>query len=181
MKFNKNQLFKLKKALLQLGEVQTEEGVTLITDGDIGVGVEVFVNGDEGLTPATDGTYNSDGKIITVESGIITNIGEKVEETTQVIEETTEEEPVQEETTQVEEEIVEEIKEEVSNEEVIDVEALKARIKELEALVEELNKKMLEPVAEPVEEAMKKQEKTSKKQEMNYLAAIKKAREINRK
>ena len=33
MKFNKSQLMKLKKALLRLSEAQTEEGITLISDG----------------------------------------------------------------------------------------------------------------------------------------------------
>lgn len=196
MKFNKTQLFKLKKALLQLSEMATEEGVTLVVDDELGVGVEVFVNGDEGLVPASDGTYNWNGQVITVEGGVVTNIAEAnpVEETPTEEEEpaTVEEETAEEETpaeeqpteeTPVEEvpaevaETAEEIIEEVT-EEVVDVEALKTRIAELEALVEELNKKLEEPVAESVEEEMKKDEKPQK-QEMNYVAAIKKAREIN--
>ena len=42
MKFNKSQLMKLKKALLRLSEAQTEEGIMLITDGELEVGAEVF-------------------------------------------------------------------------------------------------------------------------------------------
>ena len=81
MKLDKNKLFKLKKALLSLEEIATEEGVTLITDNDMEVGVEVYVNGDEGLVPASDGEYTYNGKKITVEGGVITAIvDEAVEE-----------------------------------------------------------------------------------------------------
>lgn len=200
MKFSKAQLYKLKKALLKLSEIQTEEGVTLITDGDneLAVGVEVFVDGEEGLVPASDGDYNYNGQIITVEGGVISNIAEKpVEENTPEpeTEETPVEENAEEEETPAEEEekptteeedviteevveVAEEINEEVKNDEV-DVEALKSKIAELEALVEELKAKLAEPVAESVEEEMKKQEKqNTKKNEMDYMAAIKKAREI---
>ena len=194
MKFNKSQIFKLKKALLRLSEAQTEEGVTLISDGEIEVGAEVFVEGEEGLTPASDGTYNYNGTVITVEGGVITAITEKPAETEETpAEETPVEENAEEETPATEEEkptteeedviteevveVAEEINEEVKNEDEVDVEALKSRIAELEALVEELKAKLEEPVADSVEEEMKKDEKPQKK-EMNYMAAIKKAREI---
>lgn len=194
MKFDRNKLFKLKAALLKLAETQTEEGITLITDDEMAAGVEVFVNGDEGLTPADDGVYTSGNQLITVEGGIVTNIAEKpVEETPEtetVTEETAEETPVEEvveetpteaESTEETAEQVAEVAEEVADEateEVVDVDALKTRIAELEALVEDLKKKLEEPVADSVEEEMKKNEKPQK-QEMNYMAAIKKAREIN--
>ena len=77
MKINFSNLFKLKKALLQLSEIATEEGVNLIVDGEVEVGAEVFVNGDEGLVPASDGTYSYDGKTYTVEGGIVTAIVEQ--------------------------------------------------------------------------------------------------------
>ena len=204
MKFSKSQLFKLKKALLKLAEIQTEEGVMLITDTDeLTAGVEVFVDSEEGLVPATDGTYNYNGQVITVEGGVITDITVKpVEEETpaeEVVETEEEEKPTEEQPTEEEtpaeeeekptEEVEQEITEEVvevaeeindeTKEDEVDVEALKSKIAELEALVEELKAKLAEPVAESVEEEMKKQEKkNSKKPEMNYMAAIKKAREI---
>lgn len=197
MKFSKQQLYKLKKALLKLSEIQTEEGVTLITDGDneLGVGVEVFVDDGEGLVPATDGEYGYNGQIITVEGGVVSNIAEKPVEENTPAEETPVEENAEEETPATEEEkpateeegviaeevaeVAEEITEEVKNEDEVDVEALKSRIAELEALVEELKAKLEEPVADSVETEMKKQEKqNTKKNEMNYMAAIKKAREI---
>lgn len=193
MKFSKSQLFKLKKALLKLAEIQTEEGVMLITDTDeLTAGVEVFVDGEEGLVPATDGTYNYNGQVITVEGGVITDITVKPNEeetpAEEVVETEEEEKPAEEEekpTEEVEQEITEEVVEvaeeikDETNQDEVDVEALKTRIAELEALVEELKAKLEEPVAESVEEEMKKQEKqNTKKPEMNYMAAIKKAREI---
>ena len=169
MKFNKAQIFKLKKALLRLSEAQTEEGVTLITDGDLEVGVEVFVDGEDGLTPASDGTYNYDGKTYTVEGGVVTAIAEAQTE-----------EPETDPQPEPQADPEPETDPEPEPEPAEDVEALKTRIAELEALVEELKKKLEEPVAESVEEEMKKTEKPQK-QEMNYMAAIKKAREINLK
>lgn len=187
MKFDRNNLMKLKKALLRLSEAQTEEGITLITDGEIEVGAEVFVDGDEGLTPAQEGTYSYNGAIITVEGGVITAITEKPAETeetpseeetveeTQAEEETpaeeaVEETPAEEESTEETAEQVAEVAEEVAEEateEVVDVDALKNRIAELEALVEDLKKKLEEPVADSVEEEMKKDQKPTKT-EMNY-------------
>lgn len=189
MKLNKNKLFQLKKALLSLEEIATEEGVTLVTDNDMEVGVEVYVNGDEGLVPASDGEYNYNGKKITVEGGVITAIVDKaveepetpVEETEVVTEE--EEKPTEEEEKNVDEtaediqDVVEDIVDETAAENV-DVDALKARIAELEALVDELKAKLEEPVAESVEEEMKKEEKNEKTNKKDYVAMMRKAREI---
>ena len=189
MKFNRAQLFKLKKALLKLSEIATEEGVTLVIDEDeLTTGIEVFVNGDEGLVPASDGIYNYGNQVITVEGGIITVIAEKGVETEPVAEEPTEEvvvaeeeekpekgvetEPVAEEPTEEEEETPAE----ETDEKDARIAELEARIAELEAENAELKAKLEEPVADPVEVEMKRQE--PKKDEKNYLAAIKKAREI---
>lgn len=207
MKFNRTQLFKLKKALLQLAEIATEEGVTLVTDTDeITTGIEVFVNGDEGLTPAPDGTYTNGNQLITVEGGVITNMAEKdlqtpetptTEEEVVVAEEdekpTDEEEktddgdetPADDDDEKPVEEEAEEEEKPAEEEEVVDVEALNARIAELEAKIAELETenaelkaKLEEPVAESVETEMKRQGK-GEAQKMDYVAAIKKAREIH--
>ena len=78
MIFSKANLFKLKKALLSLEEVTTEEGIVLITDDEtLGVGMEVFVDGTDGLEPAKDGEYTVKGNIVTVEGGKIISIVEK--------------------------------------------------------------------------------------------------------
>ena len=187
MKFNRAQLFKLKKALLKLSEIATEEGVTLVIDEDeLTTGIEVFVNGDEGLVPASDGIYNYGNQVITVEGGIITVIAEKGVETEPVAEEPTEEVVVAEEEEKPEEVVVAEEEEKIQTEEETPAEEtdekdariaeLEARIAELEAENAELKAKLEEPVADPVEVEMKRQE--PKKDEKNYLAAIKKAREI---
>ena len=59
MKFSKSNLLKLKRALLNLGEVQTEEGLLIYDGENLEVGKEVFVEGEEGLEPAKDGEYSS--------------------------------------------------------------------------------------------------------------------------
>ena len=46
MIFSKQNLYKLKKMLFSLSDVATKEGVVLITDGDMEVGLEVFVDGN---------------------------------------------------------------------------------------------------------------------------------------
>ena len=78
MIFSKANLYKLKKMLLSLSEIPTKEGVILITDSDdMEVGLEVFVDGDEGLTPAPDGEYTVEESIVVVEGGKIVEIKEK--------------------------------------------------------------------------------------------------------
>jgi hypothetical protein len=188
MKLNKNKLCQLKKALLSLEEIATEEGVTLVTDNDMEVGVEVYVNGDEGLVPASDGDYTYNGKKITVEGGVITAIVDSAVEEVETPEAETEvvteeeEKPTEEEEKKVDEtaEEIQDVVEDIVNETATeDVEALKTRIAELEALVDELKAKLEEPVAESVEEEMKREEKKNEKtNKMDYVAAMRKAREI---
>ena len=67
MIFSKANLFKLKKALLSLEEISTKEGIVLITDtDDLTVGLEVFIDGQEGLEPTPDGEYTVGENIVTV-------------------------------------------------------------------------------------------------------------------
>ena len=190
MKFNKAQIFKLKKALLRLSEAQTEEGVVLITDGDLEVGVEVFVDGEDGLTPASDGTYNYDGKTYTVEGGVVTAITEAQTEEPEPEtdpqpqadpEPEPQADPEPEPQADPEPEPQADPEPETDPEPAEDVEALKTRIAELEALVEELKKKLEEPVAESVEEEMKKQEKNVSKNNMNYARLREAIREVSQK
>ena len=169
MKINFSNLFKLKKALLQLSEIATEEGVNLIADGEVEVGAEVFVNGDEGLVPASDGTYSYDGKTYTVEGGIVTAIVEQGVAEPENEPETDPETPAE---TEPEPETNPETDPETPAEtEPDETEALKQRIAELEALVEELKKKLAEPVAESVEEEMRKTEKKGNKMDYSRLRA----------
>lgn len=188
MKFNRAQLFKLKKALLKLSEIATEEGVTLVIDEDeLTTGIEAFVNGDEGLVPASDGIYNYGNQVITVEGGIITVIAEKGVETEPVAEEPTEEvvvaeeeekpaeeeeKPAEEEEKKPEEEEEIQTEEETPAEETDEKDAriaeLEARIAELEAENAELKAKLEEPVAESVETEMKRQNKDEFAKERSY-------------
>lgn len=177
----------LRKALLSLGSTATEDGTVLVYDNDVlEVDSEVFVDGDEGLQPAPDKHYISEGKTITVEGGKVTSIVENeieqpVEETTEEtveeietaetetpVEETTEEKT--EEETETTEEVTEEPVEEPTEEEVIEepsvdelkeiIEEQKTVISDLKTQIEELTKKLEEPSAEPVEEEFKKQKPT---------------------
>lgn len=192
MIFSKANLFKLKKALLSLKEVSTKEGITLITDDDtFEVGMEVFVDGEDGLEPAKDGEYTVNDNIVTVEGGKIVSIVElPIEQPTEeeVVEEVVEE-PVTEE---VVEEVVaapvnEETTEEVT-EEVTEVEDKDEKISELEGIIEEqktlietlkaenedLKKKLEEPAAELAEEEFKNQKPVEKEMKIDFSQYIKK-------
>lgn len=113
MKFDRNKLFKLKKALLSLSSCTTEEGVVLIYDEDVlEVNSEIFVDSDEGLIPAPDRDYHNEGNVIRVEGGKVTAIvSDVVEQPVEEVVEEVVEEPVVEETP-VEETPVEEVVEE---------------------------------------------------------------------
>lgn len=192
MIFSKANLFKLKKALLSLKEVSTKEGVTLITDDDtFEVGMEVFVDGEDGLEPAKDGEYTVNDNIVTVEGGKIVAIVEPpIEQPTEeeVVEEVVEE-PVTEEVVEevVETPVNEETTEEVT-EEVTEVEDKDEKISELEGIIEEqktlietlkaenedLKKKLEEPAAELAEEEFKNQKPVEKEMKIDFSQYIKK-------
>ncbi len=191
MIFSKANLFKLKKALLSLKEVHTKEGVTLITDNDtFETGMEVFVDGEDGLEPAKDGEYTVNDNIVTVEGGKIVSIVEPP------IEQPTEEEVVEEPVT---EEVVEEVVESPSNEETTEevteepieepstdelkniieeqkamIESLKAENESLKAENEDLKKKLEEPAAELAEEEFKNQKPVEKEMKIDFSQYIKK-------
>lgn len=192
MIFSKANLFKLKKALLSLKEVSTKEGITLITDDDtFEVGMEVFVDGEDGLEPAKDGEYTVNDNIVTVEGGKIVSIVElPIEQPTEeeVVEEVVEE-PVTEEVVEevVETPVNEETTEEVT-EEVTEVEDKDEKISELEGIIEEqktlietlkaenedLKKKLEEPAAELAEEEFKNQKPVEKEMKIDFSQYIKK-------
>lgn len=199
MIFSKANLFKLKKALLSLKEVSTKEGIVLITDEDtFEVGMEVFVDGDEGLEPAKDGEYTVDDNIVTVEGGKIVSIVEPpIEQPTEeeVVEEVVEE-PVTEEVveevveTPANEETTEEVTEEVTEVEDKDekiselegiieeqktlIETLKAENESLKAENDELQRKLSEPAAELAEEEFKNQKPIEKEMKIDFSQYIKK-------
>ena len=193
MIFSKANLFKLKKALLSLEEVTTEEGIVLITDDEtLGVGMEVFVDGTDGLEPAKDGEYTVKGNIVTVEGGKIISIVEKpIEQPTeepvkpveeQPKEESMEEQPMENPTEQpnetpIEEPIVEgptvDELQAIIDEQKSVIEGLKAEIETIKAENEELKKKLEEPSASPAEEDFKNQKPNEKEKKIDFSKYIK--------
>lgn len=150
---DKAKLFKLAHLIMKFAEVATDRGV-LVSDADLEIGVEVqLINADGEAVPAEDGEYKTETDVITVEGGKVTAIApieaeeapaDEVEAAEEAPAEPTEEAPAE------------------------DVEALKARIAELEALVAEKDAKIEEltaevenlknkPVEEPIEQKMSAQ------------------------
>ena len=191
MIFSKANLFKLKKALLSLEEISTKEGIVLITDtDDLTVGLEVFVDGTEGLEPARDGEYTVGENIITVEGGKIISIVEKpIEQPTEEPVKPVEEQPMEQVET-VEEQPTEQPVETVETVETIEgptvdelnaiieeqksvIEGLKAEIEGLKKENEELKKKLEEPAAQSAEEDFKNQKPNEKEKKIDFSKYIK--------
>ena len=190
MIFSKANLFKLKKALLSLEEISTKEGIVLITDtDDLTVGLEVFVDGTDGLEPAKDGEYTVGENIVTVEGGKIVSIVEKpIEQPTeepvkpveeQPMEEQPKEEPMEEQPneTPIEEPIVEgptvdELNVIIEEQKSV-IEGLKAEIEGLKKENEELKKKLEEPAAQSAEEDFKNQKPNEKEKKIDFSKYIK--------
>ena len=175
MIFSKSKLWKLKKMILSLSETHTDEGVNLITDTEtLEVGTEIFVEGEDGLIPASDGVYTHDNQLITIEGGIVKSIVEK--EIEQPVEPIVEEEPVVEEPINEEpvtEEVVEEVVETPANEETteeVTEEVVEEPIVE-EPTVDELNeiineqKSVIEGLKSENEELKAENEELKKKLE----------------
>ena len=184
MIFSKANLFKLKKALLSLEEISTKEGIVLVTDtDDLTVGLEVFVDGDEGLEPAKDGEYTVGENIVTVEGGKIVSIVEKpIEQPTEEPVEPVEEQPMEQVET-VEEQPVETVEtiegptvdelNEIINEQKAMIEELKAEIENLKTENEDLKKKLEEPAAQSAEEDFKNQKPNEKEKKIDFSKYIK--------
>ena len=191
MIFSKANLFKLKKALLSLEEISTKEGIVLITDtDDLTVGLEVFVDGTDGLEPAKDGEYTVGENIVTVEGGKIVSIVEKpIEQPTeepvkpveeeQPMEEQPKEEPMEEQPneTPIEEPIVEgpttDELQAIIDEQKAMIEELKAEIETIKSENEELKKKLEEPSAQSAEEDFKNQKPNENEKKIDFSKYIK--------
>ena len=183
MIFSKANLFKLKKALLSLEEISTKEGIVLITDNEtLEVGMEVFVDGTEGLEPAKDGEYTVKGNIVTVEGGKIVSIVEKPIEqpTEEPVEPVVEEQPMEEQPVEpvVEEQPIVEGPTTDELQAIIDeqkamIEELKAEIETIKSENEELKKKLEEPAAQSAEEDFKNQKPNEKEKKIDFSKYIK--------
>lgn len=111
-----SKLLKLARIVLKLAEVVTDKA-TLIYEGELVEGVEVFIEKEGEIVPAEDGEYVAeDGKIIVVAEGKVAEVKEAVVEDP-AVEKMEEETPVEE-----------------PNQEVED---LKAKVAELEAIIAE--------------------------------------------
>ena len=167
--------------LLSLSEIPTKEGIILITDSDdLEVGLEVFVDGDEGLTPAPDGEYTIDDNIILVEGGKIVEIKEKpieqpVEtpiETPMQEEEKPEEKPEEKIETPIDNPSIEELKNLIEEQKSM-IENLKSENETLKAEIEDLKKKLEAPLAEPAEEQFKNEKPIEKETKIDFSKYIK--------
>ena len=159
MIFSKDKLLKLKRALLNLGEISTNEGLLIYDGENLEVGKEVFVEGDEGLVPAKDGLYTYNNEIIEVEGGVVKTISEKeVEQPT--------EEPI------VEGPSIEELNAIIDEQKSV-IEGLKAEIETIKAENEELKKKLEEPAASPAEEDFKNQKPNENEKKIDFSKYIK--------
>lgn len=140
-------LLQLRKHLLQLAEINTDKG-TIIIEGELAEGVEVFVETEEGFAPAADGEYIYEDMLIIVAEGKISELRKNSGE-----DEPTEDTPKAEEQP---EEIQEEVEIEPAEVEIepepdekeAKIEELGARITELEAIIAERDARIAELEAE---------------------------------
>ena len=185
MIFSKDKLLKLKRALLNLGEISTNEGLLIYDGENLEVGKEVFVEGDEGLVPAKDGLYTYNNEIIEVEGGVVKTISEKeveqpIEEVVEeVVEEPMEEQPMEEqpvETVETVETIEGPTTDELNaiiEEQKSVIEGLKAEIETIKSENEDLKKKLEEPAASPAEEDFKNQKPNENEKKIDFSKYIK--------
>lgn len=123
-----NKIFKLAKMVLKLSDYPTDKGV-LIIDGEIEVGKPVFIDVDGEPLEAENGEYTlEDGRVITIEMGVIVKIDGET--------------PVEEPTEETLEETVEVVP---TNDEI---EELKKKIEELNAVILEKDNRIAELEAE---------------------------------
>lgn len=135
----------LKRLLEQFGSVETDKGILDYEGDELEVGVEVTIEGNV----APDGEYVTEGKVIVVAEGKVTELRDKEEpaEETAEVEVDAEEEVIDEPAAEEVEEAVEAVEEAAEDVEeaaeegrdlAAEIDALLARIAELEAKVAEL-------------------------------------------
>ena len=175
MIFSKDKLLKLKRALLNLGEISTNEGLLIYDGENLEVGKEVFVEGDEGLVPAKDGLYTYNNEIIEVEGGVVKTISEKeVDQPTEEVVEEVVEEPMEEQPVEpVEPTISTDELQAIIDEQKAMIEELKAEIEGLKTENEDLKKKLEEPSAKSAEEDFKNQKTNENEKKIDFSKYIK--------
>lgn len=77
---DKSKILNLARLIAKFAEVKTDKG-TLISDGELELGVEVFIESDGELSPAADGEYTQEnGDVIVVADGKVSEIRKNEEE-----------------------------------------------------------------------------------------------------
>ena len=143
-------LLQLRKQLLQLAEISTDKG-TLIIEGELAEGVEVFVESEEGFAPAADGEYLYEDMLIIVAEGKISELRKKSGEDEPAEETPKAEEQPEEIKEEEEEQPAEEAKEESEpepDERDAKIEELEAKVTELESIIAERDARIAELEAE---------------------------------
>lgn len=139
----KNFMMKLAKLIMKFAEIETDKG-ELIYEGELVEGVEVFIEIEDELTPAPDGEYRTEDRVITVEGGKVVKIEEVVVEDPK--EEPTEDpEPVE---MDEKDDRIAELEARVAEMEAVIAEK-DARIAELEAELASANEKLEMSIAKP--------------------------------
>ena len=155
----KNFMLKLAKMLMKFAEIETDNG-TLIYEGELGEGLEVFIEEDGQMVAAPNGEYKTDDKVITVEDGKILKI-----EDIEVEEKPEEEEPIEfdekdDRIAELEEE-VETLKVEIADKD--------ARIAELEAQLTEKEEQLKMSVEKPAHIEVKTVVKNKDNKALKYF------------
>lgn len=148
-------LIKLAKLVMKFATLLTDKA-ELIYNGDVEVGVEVFIEDEAGeIVPAADGDYTAEDMVITVAEGVITEVKpvEEPEEPAEPANEPDEEEFAEpEEPAEPAEPEVDE-KQAIIDELTAAIAEKDAQIADLQVKIEELTaelQKANEPVVEPV-------------------------------
>lgn len=161
---NYTKLYKLAKMVLNLAEVNTDKGV-LISDGELEVGVEAFIEDENGeLVAAPDGEYKAeDDKVYVVVEGKIAEIREPEPEEAPE-EQEPEEAPEEQPEAEVEQEEQEPEEAPAEDEKDNQIAELQAKIDELNNIIAEkdeeigkLKAELEKSDAEPAEEQLKSQ------------------------
>lgn len=164
---------KLARMIMKFGEIKTDNG-TLIFEGELVEGLDVFVENEGELVIAPDGDYvTEDNKIITVVSGKVDSIvDETKEDETKEVEPIIEEQPIENEEVENPTNDGEETDTEAIVEIRKEVDELYKRINELEEIIkgkdveiERLNshiEQFSKPAIEEVEVVTNKENKFSK-------------------
>lgn len=147
---------------LEMASATSDKGIIYYDAEELAEGVQVYVEDEEGnRTPAEDGTYVVDVKIVEIKDGKVVSIEDKQEETE--VEETTEE--------VVEAEEVENPTNEGEETDTEGIVELRKEVNELYAIVDALKKEIEELKAKPVAMSAVEEIENIVKEEKNLKGA----------